>query len=114
MLIFTKKQPNKTCYAQGYFPARPKYVVPKFFEKSKNKEIAARINTQKRSYADVLKNPSVVLNPGMHPQPLICKTQRVRLSEYIAKKNLHAAIQGQPMVKNDEPVTPVMKAAGGD
>ena len=66
------------------------------------------MNTQKRAYADVLKNPSACLNPGMDPQPLIRKDQRVRLSDS-AKKNLHAAIKGKPMILHAKPATPVIK-----
>ena len=66
------------------------------------------MNSQKRTHADFLKNPSAALNPGMDPQPLIRKEQRVRLSAS-AKSNLRAAIQGKPMLNPDKPTNPVVK-----
>ena len=66
------------------------------------------MNTGKRTFADVLKNPSAALNPGMDPQPLIRKDQRVRLSED-AKKNLRAAIKGKPMILHAKSSSPIVK-----
>ena len=66
------------------------------------------MNSGKRTYADVLKNPTSALNPGMDPQPLLRRDQRVNLSES-AKANLRAAIKGKAMVKSDTPTSPVLK-----
>ena len=66
------------------------------------------MNSQKRTYADVLKNPSAALNPGMDPQALIRKEVRVRLSDG-AKKSLRAAIKGKAMEKSDKPTNPVVQ-----
>ena len=61
------------------------------------------MESKKVTYADVLKNPSAFLNPGMHPTPLIPKAQRVRLSEE-AKKKLRSVIYNQPKSEVTEPV----------
>ena len=63
----------------------------------KTRENSAKMNSGKMTYADVLKNPSAALNPGLDPKPLIRKEQRVRLSEN-AKTNIRAAIKGKPMI----------------
>ena len=52
------------------------------------------MNSKKVTYADVLKNPSAFLNPGLEPRPLIPKATRVRLSED-AKKKLREAIHDE-------------------
>ena len=48
-----------------------------------NNELATfeKMNPKPLTYADVLKNQSGFLNPGMNPVPLIPKAPRVRLSE---------------------------------
>ena len=61
------------------------------------------MNNSKLTYADVVKNPSAFLNPGMHPTTLIPKAQRVRLSVE-AKKKLRSAIHNQPKSEVTEPV----------
>ena len=50
------------------------------------------MNPSKIAYADVLKNQSGYLNPGMDPTPLIPKALRVRLSDE-AKAKLREAIK---------------------
>ena len=72
----------------------------------RSQENSVRMNSGKRTYVDVLKNPSAALNPGMDPTPLIRKDGRVRLSDS-AKTNLHAAIAGKPMILHSKPATPV-------
>ena len=67
------------------------------------------MNAGKRTYADVLKNPSAALNPGMDPQPLIRKAQKGKLSE-AAKLNLRAAIKDKPMVDIPKGEDLVLKA----
>ena len=49
------------------------------------------MDARKLTYADVLKNQSGYLNPGMNPTPLIPKAPRVRLSDD-AKAKLRAVI----------------------
>ena len=63
------------------------------------------MNSETRNNADVLKNHSVALNPGLDPHPLIRKPQRVRLSES-AKKSLRTNIHDKkPMVLCGKPPT---------
>ena len=50
------------------------------------------MNPRKITYADVLKNQSGYLNPGMDPTPLIPKAPRVRVSDD-AKAKLRAVIK---------------------
>ena len=53
------------------------------------------MNPLKLTFADVMKNASAFLNPGMDPTPLIPKAPRVRLSEE-GKLKLRAVIYNQP------------------
>ena len=52
------------------------------------------MDSRKMTYADVLKNQSGYLNPGMDPRPLIPKAPRVRVSEEAVQK-LRATIHGK-------------------
>ena len=61
------------------------------------------MNPSKLTYADVVKNPSGFLNPGMDPTPLIHKPTRVHLSME-AKKKLRSVIYNQPKSEVTEPV----------
>ena len=63
------------------------------------------MNSQKRTYADVLKNPSATLNPGMDPQPLIRKPQRVRLSDDAKKKLCANSHSAKPLIHYAKPTT---------
>ena len=56
------------------------------------------MNPKNVSYADVVKNHSGFLNPGMHPTPLIPKAPRICLSEE-AKAKLRAAIKEEPIAE---------------
>ena len=58
----------------------------------KEEQNAAKMNSGKRTYGEVLKNHSAALNPQLTAVPLIPKPPRVRLSEE-AKKNLRAIIK---------------------
>ena len=53
------------------------------------------MSNQKLTYADILKNQSGFLNPGMDPTPLIPKAPRVRLGEEAVQK-LRGFIHGDP------------------
>ena len=53
------------------------------------------MSNQKLTYADILKNQSGFLNPGMGPTPLIPKAPRVRLGEEAVQK-LRGLIHGTP------------------
>ena len=53
---------------------------------------SVKMSHQKLTYADILKNQSGFLNPGMNPTPLTPKPARVRLSEE-AKAKLRSAIK---------------------
>ena len=64
---------------------------------------------QKLTYADILKNQTGFLNPGMNPTPLVPKAPRVRLSEE-AKAQLRTAIKEE--VKNEPAVRLGVKSEG--
>ena len=74
-----------------YTQLRPAHSEKRKYER-KN---LSKMSNQKLTYADILKNQSGFLNPGMDPTPLIPKAPRVCLGEEAVQK-LHGFIHGTP------------------
>ena len=65
------------------------------------------MNSEKRTYKEMLMNYSTSLNPGLDPHLLLRKEGRVQLSDR-AKKNLRAAIAGKPTIVQPQQLPTVL------